>query len=147
MKLVTLLLTCAMMHGVRCVPLHGHGHGMSHENVTLFNNPTALELFHLADVNHDHNLTIAELHQTFLTFDINKDHIVREDEFLAMFLSRNLGTLLLGSTLFNNLDVNDDFMITEEIDLPFIMHFFDRDADGHVSELEFEVQWMKISLS
>ncbi|KAL3870470.1 hypothetical protein ACJMK2_038525, partial [Sinanodonta woodiana] len=54
------------------------------------------------------------------------DHIVREDEFLAMFLSRHLGTIQLGSTLFNNLDVNDDSMITEEIDVPFIMHFFDR---------------------
>ncbi|KAL3870471.1 hypothetical protein ACJMK2_038526, partial [Sinanodonta woodiana] len=54
-----------------CVPSHGHGHYTAHENVTLFANPTALELFHLADSNHDLSLTMAELHQTFLIFDVN----------------------------------------------------------------------------
>ncbi|KAK3588365.1 hypothetical protein CHS0354_005630 [Potamilus streckersoni] len=80
---------------------------------------------------------ISKLKSYFLNLEENSigkltpskmDHIIREDEFLAMFLSRNLGTIQSGSALFNNADVNDDLMITEEIDTPLIMHFFDRDG-------------------
>jgi len=56
------------------------------------------------------------------------DTKITSDEFIQDWLSRSLGTALEAHTLFHHLDVDRSGYISEDPDLPFIIHFFDRDC-------------------
>lgn len=60
----------------------------------------------------------------FLTID---DTYIYVDEFINDWLSDNLGTALEAVTLFHHLDVDNSGYISENPDMPYIIHFFDRD--------------------
>ncbi|XP_033732265.1 uncharacterized protein LOC117321800 [Pecten maximus] len=120
---------------------HGHASNIDHDS------PEARELFLLADIDHDYMLSTTELHSVFLEFDMNNDTIVTSDEFLADWMARKLGDSIEAVVLFHHLDVDRDGVIHEDTDLPWIIHFFDRDHDGVISQAEFVVQWIKIMIS
>ncbi|XP_063420105.1 uncharacterized protein LOC134705283 [Mytilus trossulus] len=114
---------------------------------TIQDSEEARHLFHLADKNHDFLLNPDEMHSVFLDFDLNNDTHIYVDEFINDWLNDNLGTALEAVTLFHHLDVDNSGYISENPDMPFIMHFFDRDLDGHISQAEFVIQWVKIKNS
>ncbi|XP_052091366.1 uncharacterized protein LOC127728155 [Mytilus californianus] len=114
---------------------------------TVEDSDEARHLFHLADKNLDFLLNPDEMHSVFLDFDLNNDTYIYVDEFINDWLSDNLGTALEAVTIFHHLDVDNSGYISENPDMPFIIHFFDRDLDGHISQAEFVIQWVKIKNS
>ncbi|XP_063420106.1 uncharacterized protein LOC134705284 [Mytilus trossulus] len=120
---------------------------LGNPGTTIEDSEEARHLFHLADKNHDFLLNPDEMHSVFLNFDLNNDTHIYADEFIIDWLSDNLGTALEAVTLFHHLDVDNSGYISKNPDLPYIIHFFDRDLDGHISQAEFVIQWVKIKNS
>lgn len=65
---------------------------------------------------------------TFISFHL-EDGVIRVDEFIIDWNSRNLGESSRTVKFFYNLDTNGDGVITMDPDLPRIFHFFDRDCE------------------
>ncbi|VDI04004.1 calmodulin [Mytilus galloprovincialis] len=120
---------------------------LGNPGTTIADSQEARRLFRLADKNHDFQLNPKEMHSVFLDFDLNNDTYIYVDEFINDWLSDNLGTALEAVTLFHHLDVDNSGYISENPDMPYIIHFFDRDLDGHISQAEFVIQWVKIKNS
>ncbi|XP_071111612.1 insoluble matrix shell protein 5-like [Haliotis cracherodii] len=107
----------------------------------------ARRLFRISDKDGDNILTQAEFHAIFLEFDLDSDHNITSNEFVTDWAIKDLGPPSEAIVLFHNIDVNKDGVITEDVDLPYIFHYFDQDENKSVSEAEFVVQWVKMSVS
>nr|UYL69037.1 shell matrix protein 5 [Haliotis discus hannai] len=107
----------------------------------------ARRLYRISDKDGDNNLTQSEFHAIFLEFDLDSDHQITSNEFVTDWAIKDLGPPSEAIVLFHNIDVNKDGVITEDVDLPYIFHYFDQDENKSVSEAEFVVQWVKMSVS
>ncbi|KAL4221962.1 hypothetical protein ACF0H5_018013 [Mactra antiquata] len=136
-SLYTVLVTILCWHAITCEPAHGGGG-------TVDDSPQARQVFRLSDKNNDTHLVYSEFELVFTDLDTNNDSVVTSDEFLKLWTADHIGMTSQGITLFTNLDVNKDFII-DQVDMPYIFMFFDRDQDLRVTEGEFVVQWVKIS--
>ncbi|KAK7505100.1 hypothetical protein BaRGS_00003670, partial [Batillaria attramentaria] len=104
-------------------------------------------LFNAADLDHDGQLTEADLKQIFLDFDSDHNGNVTEDEFRVDWTSVfHLGNAEEAKTLFDRADIDEDGVITSQ-DLPGIYSFFDMNGDGMVDMNEFLTQWGDLSLN
>ncbi|WAR30934.1 hypothetical protein MAR_033476 [Mya arenaria] len=108
-------------------------------------------LFNKVDINHDFQLTRAELDQVFLLFDNDTDGEVTPAEFKADWVNQfNIGGPQEADTLFIRADTNDDGVIDTK-DIPTIFAFFDENSkkteDGVVDINEFLTEWGHLSLT
>ncbi|XP_052788542.1 uncharacterized protein LOC128223298 [Mya arenaria] len=104
-------------------------------------------LFNKVDINHDFQLTRAELDQVFLLFDNDTDGEVTPAEFKADWVNQfNIGGPQEADTLFIRADTNDDGVIDTK-DIPTIFAFFDENKDGVVDINEFLTEWGHLSLT
>ncbi|XP_060071191.1 uncharacterized protein LOC132551101 [Ylistrum balloti] len=98
-------------------------------------------LFDKVDGDQDGQLTVSELDNIFLAFDVNHDREVTSSEFENDWtVLYNLGAPLEARTLFSKADTNDDGHITAQ-DLPEIFMYFDMNSDSSISLDEFLTQW------
>ncbi|XP_045210439.2 uncharacterized protein LOC123561848 [Mercenaria mercenaria] len=132
------LFTLSLLHVTCGVPIHG-------ENGQIDDSPQARLIFKLADKDSNMMLLYDEFEQVFHDFDTDQNGNVTSTEFVDLWILDNLGEVQQGVKLFLNLDVNQDFVI-DHTDMPYIFRFFDRNVDTQISEGEFVIQWVKISL-
>ncbi|XP_060594017.1 insoluble matrix shell protein 5-like isoform X1 [Ruditapes philippinarum] len=109
--------------------------------------PLARAIFMVAETNRtpDGFLTVDEMSDIFMKFDINGDGIVDETEFIAHWSILHLGDLDHAITLFHRADTNKDGRISREPDYTRLFYYFDRDMDGKISEAEFVNVWFSLS--
>ncbi|XP_041371096.1 uncharacterized protein LOC121384677 [Gigantopelta aegis] len=107
----------------------------------------ARNLFHKADLNKDQHIHMDEFIKIFMDFDENGDGVVTTPEFVGEWTFRELGPANEAVVLFYNIDVNKDGKLTRDNDLTFIFNYFDMDFNHELTEAEFVVQWIKLSLA
>ncbi|KAK3088638.1 hypothetical protein FSP39_021691, partial [Pinctada imbricata] len=117
-------------------------------NPGLPDSPIAHKVFAAAERNRtqDGYLTHDEMNDIFKTFDNNNDGLVDEQEFIYVWKDRHLGELSHAVTLFHHADTDRDDFISKTPDLERVFYYFDRDQDGRVSEQEFVLIWVSLSM-
>ncbi|XP_045199761.1 uncharacterized protein LOC123554010 [Mercenaria mercenaria] len=112
-------------------------------------NQNAARIFSIAEANRnttaDGFLSIEEMGDIFQNFDMNGNQCIDQTEFIAHWNNLKLGELNEAITLFHHADTDRDGCIERDPDYSRLFYYFDRDADGKISEMEFKQVWYGLS--